>query len=89
MARNEDITLTPAQAKNVAYWEDMLGAYIGESVEIDFVKRDETPSVLVGTITEIKGARSDHRVVIVETEKGPRSANLWRITDFVVTGPTD
>jgi hypothetical protein len=89
MARNEDITLTPEQARKVAYWEDMFSAYIGETARIEFVKRDGTESVIEGTLIEITGKRSDHRVILVETERGPRSANLWRVTDFETTGPTD
>jgi hypothetical protein len=79
MARNEDITLTAEQARTVAKWEGLLTGHEGETVKVDFIKRDGTPRTLVGVFTELYGARSDHRVIKVDTAEGPRSANLYAV----------
>jgi hypothetical protein len=57
-----------------------LAPYLGgpESVIVDYIKRDGSPRVLVGRVTEFVGHDSTCGVIL-ETEQGPRTANLYLI----------
>ena len=78
MARNEDLTLTITEAARVALYESKLAVIkAGEPMTVVFTKRDGTARTISGEYVETKGNRSDHSVVVVDTDAGPRSANLF------------
>lgn len=77
--RNETITLTAEQSATVAKWEGLLTGHEGETLTVDYVKRDGTMAVLTGIMTDLYGGTADKRVIRMETDKGPRSANLFNV----------
>lgn len=79
MARNETIILTDVQTTRVQTWSDLLTGMEGETLRVDYVKRDGTEATLIGTMVDLYGSTPDHKVVRMETEKGPRSANLYLV----------
>jgi len=79
MARNENIELTDEQGMRVAQWNLLLAHRVGEMLTLDYEKRDGTRATMVGTMVDLYGSSADHRVIRMETEKGPRSANLYNL----------
>ena len=79
MARNATRTLTPAQSATGNGWALALSDRAGTHLDVDYTKRDGTRSVISGTMLHIAGDTEDKRVVVLDTDKGPRSANLWAI----------
>lgn len=77
--RNETITLTDVQTKRVQTWTDLLTGMEGETLRVDYTKRDGTAATLVGTMVDLYGGTADHKVIRMETDKGPRSANLYLV----------
>lgn len=81
---NKTIVLTAAQ-KSVASQvrHALAGRQYGDVVVIDFVKRDGTNSTLTGSIVNLIG-ENDKEAVVIATEKGHRSANLWAVKGMSV-----
>jgi hypothetical protein len=80
MARNEAFQHTPDTVARMLANRDLLAPRLGESVTFDFVKRDGTPSTLTGTLDTFGGSVGTE-IVTLDTDKGPRSANLWTISN--------
>lgn len=72
------VALTAVQMKQASKVRPLLNAKVGMVADIEFVKADGTSSTLAGIVTEVKGA-DDKEVVLVETDKGYRSANVYRV----------
>lgn len=82
MARNEAFTLDTLSLARVTANRAILSGREGETVTLDYVKRDGTPTVLTGEIVRLYGTRKgmdSTECVELLTDKGPRSANLWNI----------
>lgn len=74
---------TPVEKRFATVARKSLVDSIGEVVTIEFRKRDdETVRVMTGKVVELKG-EGDKEVVIMETDKGYRSASLVRINRHV------
>lgn len=74
---------TPAEKRFATVARNVLVESIGEIVTIEFRKReDETIRVMTGKVLELKGT-GDKEVVLIETDKGIRSASLVRINRHV------
>ncbi len=78
MPRNKPVDLTPVQMRTSAANRAMLSARQGERVTLDYDKRDGTPSTVSGEVVECRGSASS-AVVVLLTDKGERSPNLWLI----------
>lgn len=82
MARNPGVMLSPSMLATVSANRAILAARTGETVTLDYVKRDGTPTVLTGEIVSLIGTRKGNEsteAVTLLTDKGERSANLWNI----------
>ena len=82
MPRNAGYPLTPNDIAKVSANRAMLSSRIGETVTLDYVKRDGTPSTLTGEVLSLAGTRKGNlstECVTLATAKGERSANLWAI----------
>lgn len=81
---NKTIALTASQ-KSVASQvrQSLAGLQYGDKVEIGFVKRDHSASTIVGHVVNVVG-ENDKEAVVLLTDKGHRSANLWAVTDLRV-----
>lgn len=77
--RNETIVLTDDQRARVHAFEQMLTGMEGDALIVEFTKRDGTESVLIGTMVDLYGGQPDKRVIRMDTDKGPRSANLYNV----------
>lgn len=77
--RNATVALSADQTNIVDGWEACLADRVGTFIDVDYTKRDGSRGSLAGIMLEVMGATADKRVVKVETEKGPRSANLLNI----------
>lgn len=86
--RNDDFKLDRKQAANVATRARQLREATGRPVVIEHVKRDGSDSTLTGIVESVKygedASNASHSTVTVETEKGPRSANLWSIKSIIL-----
>lgn len=84
MAHNPTIVLTAAQ-KDVATQvrKALADRQYGDKVEVNFVKRDQSESTIVGHIVGIVG-ENDKEAVTLMTDKGHRSANLWAVKSLRV-----
>lgn len=80
MARNITRPLTDDETRTAIAVAKVLRPYVNTSqaVRMDYVKRDGSPRVLAGTVMEFIGHDSTSAVVI-ETDAGPRSANLYNV----------
>lgn len=78
--RNANYTLDPSHAGKVGAWTRVIRAHAesGKPLRIHFTKRDGSDRIITGPVVEMRGQGS-HSVVILDTEEGPRSANLYNI----------
>ena len=74
----KSIDLTPADIARATVARAALHSHLGETVTIDYVKRDGTPATMHGTVIGIDGT-DDKECVRMGTDKGFRSANVWSI----------
>lgn len=72
----KSIALTEREVIRAAAVRSLLN--VGERVTLSYVKRDGTESTLTGRVESLKG-EGDKETVTVETDKGYRSANMYRI----------
>lgn len=77
--RNANIVLNQGQAANVATRCRQLRGTEGRTVTVEAVKRDGTDTTLTGTVLEVDTRAGGHGFVKVDTERGPRTANLHLI----------
>lgn len=73
------VALTSVQKAQADKMRPVLSSMLGRVADIDYTKADGTPATLAGIVTDVKGA-DDKEVVIVETDKGFRSANVYRVS---------
>lgn len=79
MARNTNFDLTADQRKAASLAAAGLARFqYGDVVTLDFTKRDGTESTMTGHVVNFVGEGSTE-VVVLKTDKGHRSANLWSI----------
>lgn len=78
---NKTIALTDAQKSVAAQVRSAIT--VGQTVEVNFVKRDHSTSSLTGNIVSIVG-ENDKEAMVLLTDKGHRSANLWAVTGLRV-----
>ena len=80
--RNADVTLAPVQAALVATRTRQLAGKVGQTVTLDYVKRDGTASTSTGAVLEVKPNGSKGIVVLdtVATKGRPTSVNLYNVT---------
>lgn len=84
MARNTTFALSVAQTTraNVARREvASLGAH--NALTVNYIKRGGSDATLSGRVIGIVGKDSTEAVKI-DTDKGPRSANLWAVKSVSV-----
>lgn len=88
--RNELFTLDPETAAHAAEIRDTLNQAMGEGMGIAFTvesRKDHTVSDRVGTIVEFHGSRGmSNDSVVVDTDKGPRTFNVWLIRNVEIVG---
>lgn len=78
--RNAPVVLTAADKARATKARKALAAHqYGDVVIVKHTKRDGTEQVLVGNIVAVVGATPDKEAVVLRTDKGDRSANLWRV----------
>lgn len=75
---NKTIALTAVQTLGADLNRVSLSGKIGESVTVGFTKRDGTVRTMTGEVLALIG-KDDKAAVVVRTDKGERSANLWAI----------
>lgn len=80
MAHNKTVVLTAADKGRATKARKALAKHqYGDVVIVKHTKRDGTEQVLVGNILAMVGEAADKEAVVLRTDKGDRSANLWRI----------
>lgn len=78
MARNATLPLSADQHRAADVARAMLTP--GQAVRVAYVKRDGTPRILSGEVSEFVGAYGTTTdSVVIDTEDGPRTANLYRV----------
>lgn len=75
--RNPAFTLSPEQTRAASWARESLKGF-DRTVVVNYRKRDGSLSFLRGEVVEIVGTGSNEAVV-VKTDKGFRSANLWSV----------
>lgn len=79
MARNTAHLHTDESRAIVDSNRVLFGTLLGQTVSFSFVKRDGTLSTLSGVVDSLGGSEGTE-IVTLDTDKGPRSANLWTIS---------
>lgn len=77
MRKPEALTVREVTVAN-AHRPYVLGL-IGKTATVEFTKRDGSERVETGTIVSLTG-QGDKEQVIIETDKGFKSANLYRVS---------
>jgi hypothetical protein len=80
--RNEDRTLTPAEAALVGTRTRQLTALVGKPVHLDYVKRDGLTGSATGTLERVtpNGSKGIALVDTTPTKGRPTSVNLYNVT---------
>lgn len=86
--RNETFTLDAAQDtldQNVILFVENA-CDDGHTLTVEYVKRDGTHSTATGTLVALAGTPGQSTSALkVETERGFRTINTWRVLDMAVT----
>lgn len=81
MARNADFSMSVTQSLRSDQFEHVFATIaVGENVRVEFIKRNGEARTIEGEFIEMCGRPGTSSLAAtVDTEQGPRSANLWGV----------